>query len=274
MTGGIRMQGHLKKSMPGHPLVSIITVVLDAKNELEAAIEEVKRQTYPDKEHIIIDGGSTDGTLDILRKNDTEIDYWTSEADTGIYDAMNKGVDLSLGEWFYFFGAGDVFYKGDTIESIIMNRAIADNVALVFGNVIYPDGRLFKSRFGKSLYFKNTIHHQSVFYRRNVFETFRYGLSPLAETKRQYYISGDYQLNLMLFLQGVRHIHVNRIVARCASGVSMQGRWFGYLEEILIRHQLIGFFKAVFFDVFTLLRYVRKRLYQDIHAIIVGTFLQ
>jgi Glycosyltransferases involved in cell wall biogenesis len=144
--GGRRGKGEGKKSLSGLPLISIITTVRNAKYDIERAIEEVQSQTYPNKEHIIIDGGSNDGTVDILIKKDGDIDYWVSEADAGIYDAMNKGVDAAGGEWLYFFGADDSFYRRDTLEVMMQNRGMSDDIALVLGNVIYPDGRLFRSR--------------------------------------------------------------------------------------------------------------------------------
>jgi putative colanic acid biosynthesis glycosyltransferase len=258
--GGMREKGHIKRSKPGLPLVSIITTVRNAKNGIERVIEEVQRQTYTNKEHIIIDGGSNDGTLEVIRRRDRDVDYWASEADAGIYDAMNRGIDAAVGEWLYFFGADDSFYRRDTLEVMIQKREISDDIGLVLGNVIYPDGRLFRSRFDKKLYFKNCIHHQSAFYRRCVFDNFRYGHDASSGFKRHFGISGDYQLNLMLFTRGVRHLYRDEIVARCGRGVSMEGRFAGYREEIIARHQYMNFYKAVFFDITTLLRYGWKQI--------------
>ena len=260
LTGGGKKGGLVKKSSPGIPLISVITVVHNAENMLESAIREVRNQTYSNKEHIIIDGGSTDGTVGILRRNNNEIDYWLSEIDNGIYDAMDKGVEAASGTWLYFLGVDDVFYSRDTLESIFLGREIPGDLDMVLGNV-YNDGRLFKSRFNRSLYLKNTVHHQGVFYRRHVFDRFRY-CEPRSSGhhKRYYRISGDYRLNLMLFLQGAKCMHVNknRAIAVCQRGISMQGKLHGYIEEILIRHQNVGFLKALFFDVFTFFRYLYK----------------
>jgi glycosyltransferase involved in cell wall biosynthesis len=260
LSGGRKLRGSAGRSVPGLPLISVITVVLNARNDLGNAIKEVKDQSYTNIEHIIIDGGSTDGTADVLRKNDGRIDYWLSEADMGIYDAMNKGIEAADGEWLYFLGVDDAFYSRDTLRLILEGQSISDEVTVLLGNVIYPDGRLFKSQFDKSMYLKNTIHHQGVLYRRNLFEWFRYGISVSDGSRRCYHISGDYQLNLMLFLQGAKYIHVNQIIARCGKGLSMQGKFLGYREEILIRHEYLGFFKAMFFDSFTLIRYLYKRI--------------
>ncbi len=258
MTGGLKNSGRARESIPGFPLISVITTVFNEQHEIERVIDEVQRQTYTNKEHIIIDGVSDDGTLDVLIKRDGDVDYWISEPDAGIYDAMNKGIDAAGGEWVYFLGADDCFYRSDILADVFQNRDIPADVDLMLGNILYPDGRLFRSRFDKKLYFKNTIHHQSAFYRRRVFEKFRYGLHRTSASKKQLAISGDYQLNLMLFTQGMHHIYVNETIARCGSGISLEGRFAGYLEEIMIRHQYMNFFRAIIFDITTILRYGLK----------------
>ena len=260
ITGGRRGKGEGKKFRSGLPLISIITTIHNASNGIEEAINEVQRQTYANKEHIIVDGGSHDGTVDVLKRKDDEIDYWVSEADAGIYDAMNKGIDAAGGEWIYFLGVDDSFYRPDTLESIMNNGDISDETALVFGNVLYSDGRLFRSRFDKKLYYKNSVHHQSVFYRNRVFDEFRYGLCESSGRGRHFDISGDYQLNLRLFTRGMKSLYVNEIIARCGRGVSMEGKFTGYREELIIRHQYMNFFKAIIFDITTLLRYGWKQI--------------
>jgi len=259
LNGGKKAGGLVKKSMPGSPLISIITVVHNAGDALVRTIDEVRKQTYPHKEHIIIDGGSTDGTLEIL-ENDSDIDYWLSEVDQGIYDAMDKGIEAADGSWLYFLGVDDVFNSRDTLESIYGGRFMLEDTDLVLGNV-YTQRGLFKGRFGGALYFKNTVHHQGVFYRSHVFDRFRY-CRPLksGHARRWYGISGDYRLNLMLFLQGASCIYVDKTIARCQGGISMQGQLRGYMEEIHIRHEQMGFCKAIFFDLFTLLRYLYKKI--------------
>ncbi|HEX3386494.1 MAG TPA: glycosyltransferase, partial [Mucilaginibacter sp.] len=89
------------------PKVSIVTVVFNAADSLELTILSVINQSYPNTEFIIIDGGSTDGTVDLIKKYDKKINYWISEKDSGIYDAMNKALDVVSGDWVYFLGAGD-----------------------------------------------------------------------------------------------------------------------------------------------------------------------
>ena len=110
-SGGLRKRGILKKDKNNLPLISIITVVLNNKKFLQQSINSVLNQSYKNYELIIIDGKSTDGTLDILKKKNSKIDYWISKKDQGIYDAMNKGIKLSRGSIISVLNSDDVFYK-------------------------------------------------------------------------------------------------------------------------------------------------------------------
>lgn len=129
--GGGRVRGHLKQSLPNKPLLTVITVVFNGAATLEHTIRSVIEQAYDNVEHIIIDGGSTDATLDILRKYDTSIDYWISEKDAGIYDAMNKGIALARGDYIGMLNSDDFFASPSALE-IIAARLKESNVDAVF----------------------------------------------------------------------------------------------------------------------------------------------
>lgn len=116
--GGIWIRGIGKCSLPGQPLISVITVVFNGDATLEHTIRSVIDQTYDNVEHIIIDGGSSDGTMDILRKYNDEIDYWVSEKDSGIYDAMNKGIALAKGDYIGMLNSDDYFANSLALEKI------------------------------------------------------------------------------------------------------------------------------------------------------------
>ena len=100
------------------PLVTIVTAIFNGEKYLEETIESVLNQTYKNIEYIIIDGGSTDKTLDIIKKYESKIDYWVSEKDKGIYDAWNKAIKVSNGEWISFLGADDIL-NSNAIELYI-----------------------------------------------------------------------------------------------------------------------------------------------------------
>ena len=111
ISGGLRKKGILKKDKKNLPLISIITVVLNNKKFLQQSINSVLDQSYKNYELIIIDGQSTDGTLNIIKKNNSKIDYWISEKDNFFYDAVNKGMKLSRGSIIAILNSDDIFYK-------------------------------------------------------------------------------------------------------------------------------------------------------------------
>ena len=98
-------------------LVSVITVVYNDVSHIEKTISNVLKQTYPFLEYIVVDGASTDGTLDVIKKYDGKLKY-VSEPDKGIYDAMQKGAQLASGEWILFRNCGDFFFSPDAIEKV------------------------------------------------------------------------------------------------------------------------------------------------------------
>ena len=133
--GGLRTKKIFKKSKKDEPLISIITVVLNNEKYLEEeAIESLKSQSYRNFEHIVIDGGSSDRTLEIIKKNDENIDYWVSKKDKGIYDAFNLGMKLARGDYLGFLNSDDKF-TGDALN--ILKRYILNfpNKDFIFGAV-------------------------------------------------------------------------------------------------------------------------------------------
>jgi len=109
--GGLRKKRILKKDKKNLPLISVITVTLNSKKFLQQSINSVLNQSYKNYELIIVDGQSTDGTLDIIKKNNSKIDYWISEKDNGFSDAVNKGIKLSRGSIISILNSDDIFYK-------------------------------------------------------------------------------------------------------------------------------------------------------------------
>lgn len=146
------------------PRITVITVVFNGQEYIERTILSVVGQTYPNLEYIIIDGGSTDGTIDIIRKYEDKIAYWQSEKDFGIYDAMNKGLSKANGCWVNFMNAGDVFYTLDTVTEIF--AAGRQRATVIYGDVeiLYPDlVRTQGSGTPENLWKGMQFCHQSVF---------------------------------------------------------------------------------------------------------------
>ena len=131
-----------------NPVFSIITVTYNARRALETTIQSVSSQFYPNIEYIIIDGGSKDGTIDIIKHNESKINYWISEPDKGIYDAMNKGLRKATGDYVWFLNAGDVL-KNESIVAQIAKIAEENMMPdIIYGETDLMDtnGNIFAER--------------------------------------------------------------------------------------------------------------------------------
>lgn len=198
--GGLRLKGCLTKSFCGKPLISIITVVYNGEKYLEKTIKSVINQMYENIEYIIIDGGSTDGTLDIIKKYENKIDYWVSEQDSGIYDAMNKGIELAKGEWINFMNAGDRFFDINVLSEVSINL----NADLVYGNHAIYLGDSNSCNIVDVKCYKDTRNipfcHQSLFAKTELLKKFHFDL--------KYKIASDYDqyMKIKHFNATIKHI--------------------------------------------------------------------
>ena len=127
-------------------LISVVTVCYNAADTIEKTMLSVLNQTYHDIEYIIIDGGSTDGTVEIIRKYADRIAYWVSEPDKGIYDAMNKGIKVATGEWINFMNAGDEFVDANVLDKLFFAKTVA-NVDVIYGNTLMEYMDVFLARY-------------------------------------------------------------------------------------------------------------------------------
>ncbi|MDP2217457.1 MAG: glycosyltransferase family 2 protein [Methanolobus sp.] len=123
--------------MSSAPLISVVIAVYNGSKTLQRCIDSVSAQTYLNKELVIVDGGSTDSTIDILLSNNDKIAYWKSEPDKGIYNAWNKALDHITGDWIYFLGCDDYLWKDNVFEELAPHlvRADSENIKLVYGQV-------------------------------------------------------------------------------------------------------------------------------------------
>lgn len=198
--------------------LSIITVNYNNKEGLIKTIESVKNQTTSDYEWIIIDGGSTDGSKEIIESNSDRFAYWCCEKDNGVYDAMNKGIALAHGEFVNFMNSGDVFASNDVVEKFLTHDSQSD---IYYGDVIYVETSGEKTihypdvisydRFPKS-----TINHQSAFIRTSFAKAFPYEL--------KYRLAADRNFWTQALLHGAKFEHLDFVVARydCQGMSSMQ----------------------------------------------------
>ena len=134
----LRTKGLFKQSINEQPLISVITVVFNGKKYLEQTIQSIINTSYENLEYIIIDGGSNDGTLEIIKKYEGQIDYWVSEPDLGIYDAMNKGTIASLGSYTLHINADDLIFDYRALEKIISENKLYHKDSLnLFGSILF-----------------------------------------------------------------------------------------------------------------------------------------
>lgn len=254
LSGGLRRNGLFKKSYPNVPVITVITVVYNCIGDIERTIESVLNQSYDNIEYIVIDGGSVDGTLDVISAYDNKIDYWFSGKDSGIYDAMNKGIIASTGVSCIFINSGDGIGKDVVLK---INNDFDLHSTAVVGAAEYDSGKIFISS-NKGMILKNNMHHQGLFCPVDFYK--KVGVFNL-----KYKVLADYDLNLRMFAKNCASLYVvstNSIVAHCSSGgVSDTPKFRNYREEISIRFSIYGVsFFTMLLSLYSILRFVLKRL--------------
>jgi len=198
LEGGLRLRGIHPVVVPGKPLVSIVTVVYNGAATLERTIQSVLAQDHPAIEYIIVDGASKDGTLGIVRRYEDRIAYWVSAKDSGIYDAMNKGIALCTGEWVGMINADDNYAEG-AVTTAMRAAEGAHGVNIVHGDIWihYPNGtqRIKKARLSGFLlrYWEMVLNHPSFFVRRSYYAD--HVFDPALR------VSGDHQWTLRAWLE-------------------------------------------------------------------------
>lgn len=169
--GGLRTKGYFKKSFEDKPLISIITIVFNGEEYLERTVKSVTNQTYINIEYIIIDGGSIDKTLSIIEKYRDKIDYYISEKDNGIYNAMNKGLHFSTGDFILMLNAGDYFYNNYCLRKVISRISDLNEVYFTQAEVKSGDNSYLKPKnsINYNVWLNNNLPiHQSVFVPKNL----------------------------------------------------------------------------------------------------------
>lgn len=213
-------------------VLSVITICLNAAEHIEAALRSVQSQTYPNIEHIIIDGGSTDGTIDIIERYRDSIAYFVSEPDDGLYAAMNKGIKAATGEILFFLNADDVFCDENVASDVMAAFSKASRLDVVYGDQQFNrEGRMVGSHQPKVVTREflrdGTILHQTVFARRKVFQDTN-GFS------ERYRVVSDYEWMLKVFLGEYEYRHLDRmIVIFCTDGRSWSTKWEGERREVM-----------------------------------------
>lgn len=209
--GGMRTKNYFKHSESDKPLITVVTVVYNGGQNLEETILSVICQKYENIEYIIIDGGSIDETVEIIKKYEDQIDYWISEKDHGLYDAMNKGLSLASGEWINFMNCGDSFYDNETIGKIfschLPEGVIYGDVMFSFdgSNAVYVEAKKLY-HFWKGMQFV----HQASFVSSKLMRKFPFDTS--------YRLIADYNSLYQIYLSKAAFTYINVAICNFQAG--------------------------------------------------------
>lgn len=229
INGGLRTKGITKNSTAEKPLISVVTVVYNGEKTLEQTILSVVNQTYNNVEYIIIDGGSKDGSLDIIKKYADKIDYWQSETDKGIYDAMNKGIRLATGEYISLLNADD-FYELDTCK-IIKDEILNEKFDIYHGieRLLDKNGNVVNHLSGTK-YSLNTqmLAHETCFIKKDLYEKRLYDTS--------YHSAADYDLICAFYRDGATFKFIERVLMNFRLD-GMSGSIIGIYEGYEVKHK-------------------------------------
>lgn len=224
------------------PLFSVITITLNNIEGLKKTEKSINKQSFKDAEWIVIDGESSDGTTEHLRKRRSERrreDYpfqFISEKDDGLYDAMNKGIEAARGHYMIFLNAGDEFAASDTLEIIAPHTKKKPD--FIYGDALEPqaktDQKIYKTaRRYKELAWGMITHHQSMLYRRHTVRDFKIHYSLL------YDIAADYDFTARFLLKAKKIVYIPKPICIFEQGgISQKNASLGRKEQYMIREKL------------------------------------
>jgi glycosyltransferase involved in cell wall biosynthesis len=229
--------------------ITVVTINYNYGHFLEETINSVLNQNYTDLEYIIIDGGSTDQSLEIIKKYENQIKYWISERDRGWFHAMNKGIAASSGDWINFMNSGDTFASSDVLNRI--DFSALKNYALVYGNTITsnivrkPISDIVASLRKAEIF----ACHQSMFFNRNLLQSELY-------FKENYKIYNDYELVLRIYNShnNFHNLGDNLVIANYRlGGISSKKSWRARYDKIRILYEYFGI-RGVVYNLFVYLK--------------------
>ncbi len=228
-----------------NPKISIITVVFNSEKYLENTILSIIHQTYPFTEYIIIDGGSKDNTVNIIKKYEKYITYWVSEPDKGLYDAMNKGLKAATGDFVWFINSGDRIYSEEVLENFLRN--IEKSADIYYGETVMIDenGKEIGMRrlktpehlTWKSLLMGMVVSHQSIIVKKSN--------APLFDLTFRF--SADFEWVIKSLRNSQNIVNTNLILSKFLDGgLTKHNIIPGLKERFRIMIKNYGFFKTIF----------------------------
>lgn len=226
--------------------ISVITVVYNDAKHIRATMESFFSQTWEDKEYVVIDGGSTDGTADIINEYADRLSYWCSEKDEGIYDALNKGIAHCNGDWINVLNSGDYYASAHSLEEAITKSCNIEGCDVIYGNSIEIGNnreKIIKADPKPEKMSRHVIYrHGSSLVRTNVQKAYLYDLT----RKKDLSYALDWEMIHRMYVGGVRFQYVDvAIEAYSIDGTSnhvYRNQWYNYLITSN-NHKIAGFLK-------------------------------
>ncbi len=244
--------------------VSVISIGRNCIGSIDDTFRSVMNQEFPSFEYIIIDGASTDGSSAWIHSNSSDIDHILIEPDTGIYDAMNKGLKFTKGDWVWFMGTGDlpVIEGVEEILGVVEGRTSLigepDPEMLAFGvHLLAPREpgvpEYYNPVWNAKLVWRNTIHHQGAIYSRKLFKSDAYDL--------RFHVLADYHFQLKLWKNGVECSCFTAIIAEVApGGVSRDFSRLLYNEERALKRDVLSVWQNMIQEVWTRGKWLMKKI--------------
>lgn len=213
--GGRRLAGPITPSLPGVQLVTVIVATLNAAETFVELIQSLRNQSYRNFEFIVIDGGSTDGTIEMLAEHDMEIDYWLSEHDTGVYEAWNKGLAAAKGDYICFLGADDRWAESCSLHELVgLTNGGAYDLVAARGAVVSKAGVPIRAVGGPwsraRLSQRQIVAHPGMLFATRLFASY-------GNFDTRYRVAGDYEW-LMRLGSDVKAAFLDRVVVLIGAG--------------------------------------------------------
>lgn len=173
--------------------ITIVTITYNARNHLERTITSVINQSYKNIEYIIIDGSSKDNTINVIKEYEKYLNYWSSEPDKGIYDAMNKAINKATGEWIIFMNAGDTFCHNFILNNIFENEELIENLDVLYGGVNIIDEKqnlinYIQAKPMDTIWEGSYCNHQSLFVKTSIMKKYKFNINYKVAAEKDFFI--------------------------------------------------------------------------------------
>lgn len=249
-------------------LISIVTIVFNGELFIEDTITSVLSQKTYEVEYIVVDGGSSDSSLEIIKRYENQIDVIVSEFDTGIYNAINKGIALSSGMFIGLIHSGDKYNAGALQKVINLAKTLKSSV--IYGDILFLEDisemeiKRYLRANHMNLNTKMSIFHPSTFISKDVYLKF-------GTYQESFKLAADYDLLLNLYLNGVAFHHLSNPIATFrADGLSSKNFILSLKENYLIRLKYFSIFNAIMFIIKSFFIFIIYNLRRNILIFILG----